>query len=76
MSESTASQSAYARINMRDAVQVYKDKFLTEPNALVKVSDVYYVLNRLEVIINNLATANDELKRDVQRLNRKTRYYE
>ena len=61
---------------MRDAVQVYKDKFLTEPNALVKVSDVYYVLNRLEVIINNLATANDELKRDVQRLKQKTRYYE
>lgn len=73
MSESTASQSAYARINMCDAVQVYKDKFLTEPNALVKVSDVYYVLNRLEVIINNLATANDELKRDVQRLKQKNK---
>lgn len=73
MSESTASQSAYARINMHDAVQVYKDKFLTEPNALVKVSDVYYVLNRLEVIINNLATANDELKRDMQRLKQKNK---
>lgn len=73
MSESTASQSAYARGNMRDVVQVYRDKFLTEPNALVKVSDVYYVLNRLEVIINNLATANDELKRDVQRLKQKNK---
>jgi hypothetical protein len=73
MSELNVSHSAYARINMRDAVQVYKDKFLTEPNALVKVSDVYYVLNRLEVIINNLATANDELKRDVQRLKQKNK---
>lgn len=73
MSESKVSHSAYARGNMRDAVQVYKEKFLTEPNALVKVSDVYYVLNRLEVIINNLATANDELKRDVQRLKQKNK---
>lgn len=73
MSESNVSHTAYARGNMRDAVQVYKDKFLTEPNALVKVSDVFYVLNRLEVIINNLATANEELKRDVQRLKQKNK---
>ena len=73
MSESNVSHSNYARANMRDAVQVYKDKFLTEPNALVKVSDVYYVLNRLEVIISNLANANDELKRDVQRLKQKNK---
>jgi hypothetical protein len=73
MSELNVSHSAYARGNMRDVVQVYRDKFLTEPNALVKVSDVYYVLNRLEVIINNLATANDELKRDVQRLKQKNK---
>ena len=58
---------------MRDAVQVYRDRFLTEPNALVKVSDVYYVLNRLEAVINSLATANDELKRDVQRLKQKNK---
>lgn len=73
MSELNVSHSAYARENMRDAVQVYRNRFLTEPNALVKVSDVYYVLNRLEVIINNLATANDELKRDVQRLKQKNK---
>lgn len=73
MSELNVSHSTYARRNMRDAVQAYKDKFLTEPNALVKVSDVYYVLNRLETIINNLATANDELKRDVQRLKQKNK---
>jgi hypothetical protein len=73
MSELNVSHSAYARGNMRDAVQVYRDKFLTEPNALVKVSDVYYVLNRLEAVINSLATANEELKRDVQRLKQKNK---
>lgn len=73
MSELNVSHSAYARGNMRDAVQVYRDRFLTEPNALVKVSDVYYVLNRLEAVINSLATANDELKRDVQRLKQKNK---
>jgi hypothetical protein len=73
MSESNVSHSNYARVNMRDALQVYRDKFLTTPNTLVKVSDVYYVLNRLEVIISNLANANDELKRDVQRLKQKNK---
>lgn len=73
MSELNVSHSAYARGNMRDAVQVYRDRFLTEPNALVKVSDVYYVLNRLEAVINSLATANEELKRDVQRLKQKNK---
>ena len=73
MSKSNVSHSTYARRNMRDAVQVYKNRFLTTPEALVEVSDVYYVLNRLETIINNLATANDELKRDVQRLKQKNK---
>ena len=73
MSESTTPQSTYARTNMRDAVQMYREKFLTAPGTLVKVSDVYFLLNRLEVIISNLATANDELKRDVQRLKQKNK---